>query len=125
MRRPVPWLQPRLPRTRPSAKCRMGVIAADYDNDGDQDLYVTMGGAYDGDVARNVLFRNPGHGNRWITLRLEGVRSNRSAIGARVPVARLRPRRRRTASPSSRYSRSSFLWFMPMPSRASRMPSRR
>jgi len=48
-----------------------------------------------------------------------------TAIGARVPVARLRPRRRRTASPSSRYNRSSFLWFMVIPSRASRMPSRR
>jgi hypothetical protein len=46
-------------------------------------------------------------------------------IGARVPVARLRPRRRRTASPSSRYSRYSFLWFIVIPSRASRMPSRR
>ncbi|HUG41618.1 MAG TPA: CRTAC1 family protein [Longimicrobiales bacterium] len=63
-----------------------GVAFGDIDHDGDQDIYVTMGGAYDGDVARNVLFRNPGHGNRWITLRLEGVRSNRSAIGARVRV---------------------------------------
>ncbi len=63
-----------------------GVAFGDLDHDGDQDLYVTMGGAYDGDVARNVLFRNPGHRNRWITLRLEGVRSNRSAIGARVRV---------------------------------------
>ena len=31
-----------------------------------------------------MLFRNPGHGNRWITLMLEGTRSNRMAIGARV-----------------------------------------
>ncbi len=29
---------------------------------------------------------NPGHGNHWITLKLEGVRSNRAAIGARIQV---------------------------------------
>jgi FG-GAP-like repeat/ASPIC and UnbV len=63
-----------------------GVAFGDLDHDGDQDLYVTMGGAYAGDVARNVLYRNPGHGNRWLTLILEGTRSNRSAIGARVRV---------------------------------------
>lgn len=34
----------------------------------------------------NVFFRNPGHGNHWITLRLEGRRSNRSAIGTRIRV---------------------------------------
>jgi hypothetical protein len=43
-----------------------------------------MGGAFQGDVFHNVLFENPGHGNRWITLRLEGTRSNRSAIGTRI-----------------------------------------
>jgi FG-GAP-like repeat/ASPIC and UnbV len=63
-----------------------GVAFGDLDHDGDQDFYVTMGGAYAGDVARNVLYLNPGHGNRWITLILEGTRSNRSAIGARVRV---------------------------------------
>ena len=30
---------------------------------------------------------NPGHGNHWITLRLEGVQSNRAAIGARIHIA--------------------------------------
>ena len=63
-----------------------GVAFGDLDNDGDQDIYATIGGAYEGDVARNVLFENPGHGNHWVTLRLEGVRSNRSAIGARIRV---------------------------------------
>ena len=29
---------------------------------------------------------NPGHGNHWITLKLEGVQSNRGAIGARICV---------------------------------------
>ena len=45
-----------------------------------------MGGWFESDVAPSVLFMNPGHGNHYITLRLEGRRSNRAAIGARVRV---------------------------------------
>lgn len=63
-----------------------GIAFGDVDGDGDQDVYAVMGGWYSGDVARNVLFENPGHGRHWIVLRLEGVRSNRSAIGARIDV---------------------------------------
>ncbi|MCY4605366.1 MAG: CRTAC1 family protein [Gemmatimonadetes bacterium] len=63
-----------------------GVAVGDLDNDGDQDIYAVIGGAYTGDTFQNVLFENPGHGNRWITLLLEGIRANRSAIGARVEV---------------------------------------
>jgi hypothetical protein len=61
-----------------------GVSFADIDNDGDQDIYENMGGAVSGDVYHNVLYENPGHGNHWITLKLEGVQSNRAAIGARI-----------------------------------------
>src|SRR5262245_66057070 len=43
-----------------------------------------MGGAYTGDKAHNVFYENPGFGNHWLTLKLTGVRSNRSAIGARI-----------------------------------------
>ena len=63
-----------------------GIAFGDIDNDGDQDIYANMGGAYSGDVYQNVLLENPGHGNHWITLRFRGVRSNRLAIGARVHV---------------------------------------
>ncbi len=63
-----------------------GISFGDVDNDGDQDIFAVIGGAYSGDVYQNVLFENPGHGNHWITLRLEGVRSNRDAIGARIRV---------------------------------------
>tara|TARA_Y100001934_G_scaffold185490_1_gene219025 strand:+ start:163 stop:807 length:645 start_codon:yes stop_codon:yes gene_type:complete len=66
-----------------------GISFADIDNDGDQDIYAVLGGAYSGDLYQNVLFENPGHGHRWITLRLEGVKSNRDAIGARIK-ARIR-----------------------------------
>jgi hypothetical protein len=62
------------------------IAFADLDNDGDQDVFAHMGGAYSGDVYRNALFQNPGHGNHWLKLKLEGVRSNRSAIGARIKV---------------------------------------
>src|SRR5260221_8566643 len=40
-----------------------GVSFADFDNDGDQDIYTVIGGAYSGDHYRNVFFENPGHGN--------------------------------------------------------------
>jgi hypothetical protein len=63
-----------------------GVAFGDLDNDGDQDVYEVIGGAYEGDNYRSALWENPGHGNHWITLKLEGVKSNRSAIGARLRV---------------------------------------
>ncbi len=62
------------------------VAFADLDNDGDQDVYIDMGGAFSGDVYPNVLYENPGHGNHWLTLKLEGTKANRAAIGARIAV---------------------------------------
>ena len=61
-----------------------GVVFADFDHDGDQDILEEMGGAYSGDKAHTVFYANPGFGNHWLTLKLTGVRSNRSAIGARI-----------------------------------------
>ncbi|MCH8149834.1 MAG: CRTAC1 family protein [Planctomycetes bacterium] len=63
-----------------------GISFGDIDNDGDQDIYAVMGGAYSGDVYQNVLFSNPGNANHWISIELEGTRSNRAAIGARVEI---------------------------------------
>jgi FG-GAP-like repeat/ASPIC and UnbV len=63
-----------------------GVAFADLDNDGDQDVYVVMGGAFTGDVAYNALFENPGNTNHFIKLMLEGVKTNRSAVGARLQL---------------------------------------
>ncbi len=62
------------------------VSFADLDNDGDQDVYIDLGGAFEGDLARNALFANPGHGNHWAKLRLEGTRANRPGIGARLTL---------------------------------------
>jgi hypothetical protein len=59
---------------------------ADFDRDGDQDIFEELGGAFPGDTYMSVLLENPGHGNHWLGLKLDGVESNRSAIGARVRV---------------------------------------
>jgi hypothetical protein len=46
-----------------------------------------IGGAVEADRFRNVLFENTtANGNHWLKLRLEGVSSNRAAIGARVRI---------------------------------------
>lgn len=63
-----------------------GVVFADFDNDGDADIFEQMGGSFPGDRYSNVLYENPGFGNHWLTVKLVGVRSNRSAIGARIHV---------------------------------------
>jgi hypothetical protein len=70
-----------------------GVSFADWDRDGD---LLESGGAVPGDKAHNLLFENPGHGHRWLTLRLVGMRSNRAALGARVCVGMSGPDGRRS-----------------------------
>lgn len=61
-----------------------GVAIADFENNGNEDVFEEMGGALPGDTYQPVLYRNPGHGNHWITLELEGVQTNRAAFGARI-----------------------------------------
>ena len=64
-----------------------GVAFADLGNNGDEDIFTVMGGPSIGDRNTARLFENPGgHGNDWITLRLAGEKSNRSAIGVRIAV---------------------------------------
>jgi hypothetical protein len=61
-----------------------GTCFADFDDDGDLDVYTIQGGAYPGDAAHNALFLNPGFGNHWLAVQLVGTYSNRSAIGAHI-----------------------------------------
>jgi hypothetical protein len=68
-----------------------GVAFADWDRDGDVDIFLESGGATPGDKAGNILFRNPGQGNHWLNVRLIGVTTNRSAIGARISVEAREP----------------------------------
>ena len=65
-----------------------GVGFGDIDHDGDEDIYVKIGGGYDGDGFYNCLFENPNeHNHNWIVLRLTGKSANKPAIGARVALS--------------------------------------
>ena len=63
-----------------------GVAFADWDRDGDADIFLEAGDAAPGDRAHNVLFQNPGYGTHWVTVKLVGTRTNRAALGAGIRV---------------------------------------
>jgi FG-GAP-like repeat/ASPIC and UnbV len=63
-----------------------GVAFADWDRDGDADIFLEAGGAAPGDRAHNVLFQNPGYGRHWLTIKLVGARTNRAALGGKIRV---------------------------------------
>jgi hypothetical protein len=58
-----------------------GAAFADYDNDGDMDVFIVNHGA------AAVLLNNPGHEtNHWIEIALRGTESNIQGIGARILI---------------------------------------
>ena len=64
-----------------------GVSIGDLNNDGNEDIFIKIGGAVPGDKYASALFKNPGHpGTHWLKVQLEGVKTNRAAIGARLTV---------------------------------------
>jgi len=64
-----------------------GVAFADFRNVGIQDIYEVIGGAFKGDSYTSSLYMNPGQSNNnWISLKLQGVKANRAAIGSRIKV---------------------------------------
>jgi hypothetical protein len=62
------------------------VAFGDLENNGSEDIFEEMGGAFPGDTYQSVLYKNPGSKNHWITLELQGVKTNRLAFGAKVDV---------------------------------------
>jgi hypothetical protein len=63
-----------------------GVAFADLGNNGRQDILVSIGGATPGDAHAFRVFENPENGNDWLSIHLVGVKTNRSAIGARIKL---------------------------------------
>ena len=63
-----------------------GIAFGDLEGTGSEDVFEEMGGALPGDTYQSVLYHNPGNGKHWLTLELEGVRTNRAAFGARICV---------------------------------------
>ncbi|MGK0189775.1 MAG: hypothetical protein ACI9R3_005593, partial [Verrucomicrobiales bacterium] len=63
-----------------------GVAFADFDHDGDQDIFNQLGGFFPGDQFQDALFLNPGNANHRLTIKCVGSTSNRNAIGARLTV---------------------------------------
>jgi hypothetical protein len=61
--------------------CSRGCAFGDFDNDGDIDILVM-----NQNEPPSLLRNDAPAGNNWIKVRLEGTKSNRSAIGARVLV---------------------------------------
>jgi hypothetical protein len=56
---------------------------ADIDDDGDLDVYIAE---WDVCLASQLVRNDNSNGNHWLKVHLEGVASNRSAIGARVEI---------------------------------------
>ena len=61
-----------------------GATFADFDQDGDLDLYAGLGGHYDADTWDNALYRNDGPAQHYLSIELVGTQANRSGLGARV-----------------------------------------
>ena len=66
----------------------------DFDRDGDLDFYLATPGI-------NRLYQNQGNNNHWLHLELEGIMSNRSAIGAMVYVYTENVQQMRFVEPTS------------------------
>jgi tetratricopeptide (TPR) repeat protein len=64
-----------------------GQSFADYDHDGNLDLFVNDGGAFAGDVWASMLLHNKGNGNHWLNVSLKGgAGTNSFGVGAKVRV---------------------------------------
>lgn len=76
-----------------------GVAFADFDEDGDQDIYHQLGGFFPSDKFHNALFINEaksGTKHRFLNVAVRGSHKNSCAIGARLRVTVVEGGRRRT-----------------------------
>jgi hypothetical protein len=64
-----------------------GIAFADLRRNGQEDIVSEDGGAVPAEKHTLRLFQNPGNGNDWINVRLLGVKSNRTAVGAKIQVS--------------------------------------
>jgi len=63
-----------------------GISFADLERSGHEDIVAEIGGAVPSDRHSMRVFRNPGNDNDWINVKLSGVKSNRSGVGAEIKV---------------------------------------
>lgn len=67
-----------------------GSVIFDYDNDGDQDLFVINQAPRDPSSrlleAKCLLYRNDNTSGNWLKIELEGVQADKNGLGARVDV---------------------------------------
>ncbi len=64
-----------------------GISLADFDTDGDLDMFAVMGGWFSGDAFARAVFKNPGTKNNWLYVRLKGLSSNRYGVGCRLKAS--------------------------------------
>ncbi len=68
-----------------NAVCSYGVAWGDIDNDGFLDLaFANCKNSSTSSEEPNLLLHNEGNDNNWLKIQLEGLTSNRSAVGARI-----------------------------------------
>jgi len=88
--------------------CGRGMAFGDFDNDGDMDVLIM-----NVNEPPSLLRNDAPAGGHWIKIRLEGVKSNRSAIGRAswlITAARCRRRSTQSIQLSFRQRSASSLW---------------
>ena len=63
-----------------------GTAFADLDRSGNEAIVTNVGGMVPGDRHALRVFQNPGNDNDWINVRLVGIKSNRSGVGAQIKI---------------------------------------
>lgn len=70
-----------------------GIVFFDFDNDGDEDIYSSLGGMWPADKWPNQFFiNNSARKNSWVAIRLRGRRTNYYGVGATIKVVAENPK---------------------------------